>query len=91
MSEQKRMVRSRTNRMLCGVCGGLAEYFNVDPALIRLIFVGMTLLHGSGLLIYVLLCIVMPEETVTAPVTPRSNGNKTAHATEFEPLGSRDR
>ena len=48
--EQKRLYRSRDSRMLCGVCGGVAEYFNVDPTLIRL---GMVLLgcSGSGIII----------------------------------------
>ena len=52
--------------MLFGVAGGLAEYFNVDPVLIRLAFVLLVLGHGSGLLLYLVLAILMPEEKTTA-------------------------
>lgn len=58
--EQKRLYRSRDNRMICGVCGGIAEYFNVDPTLIRL---GMVLLActGSAILAYFIAAIIIPE------------------------------
>ncbi|MBC5688665.1 PspC domain-containing protein [Mediterraneibacter sp. NSJ-55] len=57
----KKLYRSRTNKMLCGVCGGIGEYFNVDPTLIRLLFVifGCT---GSGVLAYIIAAIVIPQE-----------------------------
>ncbi|GAB4477757.1 MAG: PspC domain-containing protein [Anaerolineae bacterium] len=61
MAEQKRLYKSRTDKMVSGVCAGIAEYFNIDPALIRLAFVLATLLDGAGLLIYIILAIVMPE------------------------------
>ncbi len=64
MAEQKRLYKSRTDKMVSGVCAGIAEYFNVDPALIRLAFVLATLLDGAGLLIYIILAIVMPEGSV---------------------------
>ncbi|MCS6835152.1 MAG: PspC domain-containing protein [Anaerolineae bacterium] len=57
----KRLYRSREDRQLAGVCGGLAEYFNVDPTLVRLVFVAMTLLGGPGLLIYIIMAVVVPE------------------------------
>lgn len=59
--EDKRLIRSTTNRMIAGVAGGLAEYMNLDPTLIRLIFVLLALLGGPGLLIYLILWLVMPE------------------------------
>ena len=62
--EEKRLMRSRNDRMLAGVAGGLAEHLNMDPTLIRLIFVVLTLAGGPGLLIYLILWIVMPEEPV---------------------------
>ena len=57
----KKLYRSKTNTMLCGVCGGIGEYFNVDPTLIRLLFVifGCT---GSGVLVYIIAAIVIPQE-----------------------------
>ena len=64
-SEPKKLYRSRTNRMLAGVCSGLGNFFGIDPTVVRLIFVAVTLLgFGSFLLIYVVLFIVVPEEPI---------------------------
>lgn len=61
--EPKRLYKSRTNRMLAGVCGGIAEYFNMDPTIIRLLAVllGCT---GGGLIAYIIAAIVIPEAPV---------------------------
>ena len=60
MEPEKRLYRSRENKMLCGVCGGLGEYFNVDATLIRLLFVlfGCT---GSGIVAYIIAAIIIPD------------------------------
>ncbi len=59
----RRLYRSRDERMVAGVAGGLAHYFNVDPTLVRLAFVAFTLAgSGSGLLAYLILSIIMPLE-----------------------------
>ena len=47
--------------MIAGVCGGVAEYFNVDPTLVRLLFVLFALAGGPGLLVYIVLALVMPN------------------------------
>lgn len=60
--EEKKLMRSTTDRMVAGVCGGLAEYFNIDATLVRALFVIVTLFGGSGILIYLILWIVMPEQ-----------------------------
>lgn len=60
--EPKRLRRSRSNRMLAGVCGGLAEYFGIHPAVFRVAFVVITLLPGEGLLIYLAAALVVPDE-----------------------------
>ena len=60
--EQKRLFKSRDNRMVCGVCGGVGEYFNVDATLIRLVWVLASLFGGSGLLAYIIAAIIIPEE-----------------------------
>jgi phage shock protein C len=60
-SEQVRLRRSKENRMLGGVCGGLGVYFNTDPLWFRLGFVLITLAGGAGILIYLVLWIVVPE------------------------------
>ena len=61
--ESRRLYRSRRERMLAGVAGGLAEYFHIDPVLVRLLFVAATIAGGgTGLLAYIVLAIVVPEE-----------------------------
>jgi phage shock protein C len=60
---EKRLQRSRTEKMLGGVCGGLGEYFGVDPTIIRVLWVAITLLGGAGILLYLILWVVMPEQT----------------------------
>ncbi len=57
---EKKLCRSETEKVLFGVCGGLGEYFEVDPILFRLGFVLAVLLGGSGVLAYIVLAIVMP-------------------------------
>lgn len=59
--EPKRLFKSRTNRVLFGVCGGLGEYFNIDPTIIRLLFVllGCT---TTGIIVYIIAAIVIPEQ-----------------------------
>ena len=59
----KRLYRSRIQRMLCGVCGGIGEYFNIDPTVIRLVFVlfGCT---GGGILAYIIAAIIIPDGPV---------------------------
>jgi len=61
-SEYRHLYRSRNQRMLFGVCGGLGEYFKIDPTLVRLAFVVASLMGGPGLIAYVVLLIVVPEE-----------------------------
>ncbi|MDX6514804.1 MAG: hypothetical protein QOH73_470 [Gaiellaceae bacterium] len=58
----KRLERSRSDRMLAGVCGGLAKYFDIHPAVYRVGFVVLTLLGGAGILIYIAAALVMPKE-----------------------------
>lgn len=57
----KKLYRSNTNRKLCGVCGGLAEHFDIDPTIMRLLFVFLTLFVGGGLLIYIICALVIPN------------------------------
>ena len=47
--------------MLCGVCGGIAEYFNIDPTLVRLVCVIITLMGGAGILAYIIAAIIIPD------------------------------
>jgi phage shock protein C len=58
----RKLYRSRTDRKLGGVCGGLAQYFGVDATLIRVLFVVLAVLGGSGLILYLALWIIVPRE-----------------------------
>jgi phage shock protein PspC (stress-responsive transcriptional regulator) len=58
--EMKRLYKS-TDRKICGVCGGIAEYFDIDPTVIRLIWVVFTLLGGSGILAYIIAAVIMDD------------------------------
>jgi len=59
----KKLYRSEKDRMIGGVCGGLAEYFNIDSSIFRLIFVFVLLYGGSGLLVYLILWVVLPSSS----------------------------
>ncbi len=62
MESGKRLYRSNRNRMLCGVCGGLAEYFAVDPTLVRLIWAAVSLAGIlPGVLAYIIAAIIIPQ------------------------------
>lgn len=57
---EKKLYKSRTDKMLAGVCGGIAEYFSVDPVIVRLIVVVFTLAGGAGLIGYIIGAIIIP-------------------------------
>ncbi len=59
----KRLYRSQSNRMIWGVCGGLAEYFNLDPTIVRIIAVLLIFANGLGILAYIILAMVVPLES----------------------------
>ncbi|MEY8353759.1 PspC domain-containing protein [Lachnospiraceae bacterium 54-53] len=57
---QKRLYRSDTDKMLCGVCGGIAEYFDVDPTLVRLLW-AVFICTGAGILAYIIAAVIIPR------------------------------
>ncbi len=59
---KKKLYKSNMDKKLCGVCGGIAEYFSIDATLVRLALVVFCLLGGSGVLAYIICAIVMPEK-----------------------------
>nr|MBN1228336.1 PspC domain-containing protein [Anaerolineae bacterium] len=88
----RKLVRRSKGAMVAGVCTGIADYFNVDPVIVRLVFVVLALADGLGLLLYIALAILTPASsaaTQTAHTIKNSNGSRPSHV-EFEPLGSRD-
>jgi phage shock protein C len=61
--EFRRLYRARDERMLAGVCGGLAKYFSIDPTIVRLIFVAASIAGvGGGIILYLLMMIIVPIE-----------------------------
>lgn len=64
--KNKRLVRKNNDRMLFGVAAGLADYLGIDPVIVRLLFVLLTLVGAHGIIIYLILLIIMPEEGVAA-------------------------
>ena len=57
----KKLCRSYHDRKLCGVCGGIAEYFNIDPTLVRLAWVILTCFGGAGIWAYIIAAIIIPK------------------------------
>lgn len=57
----KRLYKSE-NKMICGVCAGVAEYFNADPTLVRLAWILFVLCGGAGILLYLIACLLIPEK-----------------------------
>jgi len=62
MDSTRKLYRSKTDRVLAGVCGGLAQYFNLDATLIRVLFVLLAVLGGAGLVVYVAMWIIVPNQ-----------------------------
>ena len=79
-NQAKRLYKSRTDRMIDGICGGVAEYFGLDPTLVRIAWVLLTLLGGSGIVLYIVAMIVMPAnpggETVATPTVPQDQSSR---------------
>lgn len=71
----KKLYRSRTDKMLAGVCGGIAEYLNIDSTIVRIVFVLFSLGGGFGILAYVALAIIMPERPYGNIEEPRRNAD----------------
>ena len=57
----KKLTRSLVNRKIAGICGGLGEYFDIDPTIVRVLFLFLLFLGGGGLLLYIILWIIVPE------------------------------
>jgi len=83
----KRLYRNRKEKVLCGVCGGLAEYFNVDPIFIRLAAVALFVVNpGVAIILYIAACILMPE----APEAAAPKGEEVGRAAEEAATGVKE-
>lgn len=67
--ENRRLYRSRSDRMISGVAGGLGEYLNIDPTIVRLVFFLSLFVGGTGALIYLVMLLIVPEEPLDTPNT----------------------
>lgn len=61
MDERKRLYKSRNNKMICGVCAGIADYFKIDPSIVRVLWAVLALAAGTGVLAYIACAIILPE------------------------------
>lgn len=57
----KKLYKSQTDKKICGVCGGVAEYLNIDPTIVRLIWAVLIVCYGTGLLLYILAALILPS------------------------------
>ena len=60
---KKRLYKIEEGKKLCGVCGGIAEYFNIDPTVVRLLWIFLVLCAGTGVLAYFVAAIIMPYKS----------------------------
>jgi phage shock protein C len=70
METQKKLFRSRTNRIIAGICGGIGEYLGVDPTVIRLLWIIFIFAGGAGLLAYIVAYFIIPERQRPIEVCP---------------------
>ena len=73
---KKKIYRSESDRRIAGVCGGIGEYFDVDPTLVRLAFIFFILAFGSGILAYVIAAVVIPTESDVEMVIKKDSKKK---------------
>jgi len=66
--EGRKLYKSETDKMLFGVCGGIAEYFHIDSTIVRIALVFFTFCGGSGILLYIIAAIAMPHRPYTTPI-----------------------
>lgn len=84
----KKIYRSESDRMIAGICGGIAEYFDIDPTLVRIIF-SFILLSGSGFILYIILWVVIPSQSQLNSKKEdikqeKSTSNNPFNVTEFD-------
>ena len=80
---EKRLLRSRRKKVFAGIAGGLSEYLDVDPVIIRVIFVLITIFHGIGVIIYIIMWIVIPEEPFDMSFAEKSPDDENKFENQF--------
>ncbi len=90
--KETRLYRSTKQRAIGGVAGGIAEFFDIDPVIIRILFILLLLFKGGGLLIYIILWIAIPERPITAqmftdpPPSPHLEGSPEWESPVYNPI-----
>ncbi|GAB1442588.1 hypothetical protein MASR2M39_14240 [Ignavibacteriales bacterium] len=70
---EKRIYRSRRERMIGGVAGGIAEYFEIDPVIVRFAFIALTLFNGVGLILYIVGMVIIPDQVMRVDLKSESS------------------
>lgn len=60
----KKLYKSNTNKMICGVCGGLGEFFGIDPTIIRLVWAILGFMGGTGIVAYLIAAVIIPNSVI---------------------------
>ena len=69
----KRLYKIEEGKKLCGVCGGFAEYFNIDPVIVRLVIAALCLINGIGIVLYFIAACIMPKKSEAVNSQEQSN------------------
>lgn len=77
IKSNKRLYRSREDRQIAGVCGGVADYLGVDPTLVRLVCAIFAIAGGPGVLLYMIMAVIVPEEPEFAPAAEKAKREET--------------
>lgn len=84
MERPHKLTRVKSGQIIVGVCSGLAAYFQVDPVIVRAAFIALVFAGGSGIIIYFILALIMPDETVTTtPHSPKPEEKTSESVKEF--------
>ena len=78
----KKLYRSNTDKMIGGVSGGIAEYFEIDPTIVRILFVLAVFFGGGGLIAYIILWIIVPEKPYVFPGTQQTHSENQSDSTQ---------
>lgn len=74
----KKLYRAEDNKLLAGVCAGVAEYFNIDPTIVRVLWVAASLFAGGGVILYIIMAIIVPvkSEVIVANIVDKKDSEK---------------
>jgi len=83
---ERKLYKSTENKVLTGVCGGIGEYFDVDPVIVRLLVVVFTLMGGAGLIAYIIAAIIIPDRDYKKPISENYSYDNQEFNTNENPI-----